>query len=132
MDGERAFALPPWRVRRPAQIRVSTTPAIWISSALSPLTARTSGRPQISIGLIDGPVALDHPDLATENIREVPGNWRLCTPMPATQHARMVHLSRDPFREADVRGFDRVRSNLLSRKSRQAGRASRWRLLEAR
>ena len=37
------------------------------------LMARTSGRPEISIGLIDGPVALDHPDLAAENIREVPG-----------------------------------------------------------
>jgi subtilisin family serine protease len=35
--------------------------------------ARTSGRPEIAIGLIDGPVALDHPDLAAENIREVPG-----------------------------------------------------------
>jgi hypothetical protein len=41
--------------------------------ALSPLVARTSGRPDISIGLIDGPVALDHPDLAAENIGEVPG-----------------------------------------------------------
>ena len=40
---------------------------------LSPLMSRTSGRPEISIGLIDGPVALDHPDLAAENIREVPG-----------------------------------------------------------
>jgi len=37
------------------------------------LMARTSGRPEISIGLIDGPVALDHPGLAAENIREVPG-----------------------------------------------------------
>jgi hypothetical protein len=37
------------------------------------LMARTSGRPEILIGLIDGPVALDHPDLAAENIREVPG-----------------------------------------------------------
>ena len=35
--------------------------------------ARTSGRLEISIGLIDGPVALDHPDLAAENIREVAG-----------------------------------------------------------
>lgn len=41
---------------------------------LSPLMARTSGRPEISIGLIDGPVALDHPDLAVQNIREVPGD----------------------------------------------------------
>ena len=40
---------------------------------LPQLMARTSGRPEISIGLIDGPVALDHPDLAAENIREVPG-----------------------------------------------------------
>jgi subtilisin family serine protease len=35
--------------------------------------ARTSGRSEISIGLIDGPVALDHTDLAAENIREIPG-----------------------------------------------------------
>jgi subtilisin family serine protease len=40
---------------------------------LLPLMARTSGRPEIAVGLIDGPVALDHPDLAAENIREVPG-----------------------------------------------------------
>jgi subtilisin family serine protease len=40
---------------------------------LTPLMARTSGRPEISIGLIDGPVALDHPDLAAENVREVAG-----------------------------------------------------------
>ena len=37
------------------------------------LMARTSGRPEIAIGLIDGPAALDHPDLVAENIREVPG-----------------------------------------------------------
>jgi subtilisin family serine protease len=41
---------------------------------LSSLMARTSGRPEIAIGLIDGPVALDHPELAAENIREVAGN----------------------------------------------------------
>ncbi len=40
---------------------------------LSPLMARTSGGPEIAIGLIDGPVALDHPDLAAENICEVSG-----------------------------------------------------------
>ena len=40
---------------------------------LSPLMARTSGRPEIPIGLIDGPVALDNPDLAAENIRQVSG-----------------------------------------------------------
>jgi subtilisin family serine protease len=41
---------------------------------LPALMARTSGRPEISIALIDGPVALDHPDLAAENIREVSGD----------------------------------------------------------
>lgn len=40
---------------------------------LTPLLERTRGRPEIKIGLIDGPVALEHPDLTTENIREVPG-----------------------------------------------------------
>jgi subtilisin family serine protease len=34
---------------------------------------RTSGRPEIKVGLIDGPVVIDHPELATESIREVPG-----------------------------------------------------------
>jgi subtilisin family serine protease len=42
---------------------------------LTPLLERTSGRPEIKIGLIDGPVVLDHPDLPTENIREVPGEF---------------------------------------------------------
>jgi subtilisin family serine protease len=40
---------------------------------LPQLMARTEGRPEIAIGLIDGPVALDHPDLTADNIREVPG-----------------------------------------------------------
>ena len=51
----------------------STVPNHLQLVGLSALMARTSGRPEISIGLIDGPVALDHPDLAAENIREVPG-----------------------------------------------------------
>jgi subtilisin family serine protease len=40
---------------------------------LSQLMERTSGSPAITIGLIDGPVATSHPDLVSENIREVPG-----------------------------------------------------------
>ncbi len=40
---------------------------------LSPLMERTSGRPEVAIGLIDGPVAINHPDLAAQRIREVPG-----------------------------------------------------------
>jgi subtilisin family serine protease len=33
--------------------------------------AVTSGRPEIRIGLVDGPVAVDHPDLTTENVRPI-------------------------------------------------------------
>jgi subtilisin family serine protease len=33
----------------------------------------TSGRPEIIIGLIDGPVVINHPDLAGENVREIAG-----------------------------------------------------------
>jgi subtilisin family serine protease len=33
----------------------------------------TSGRPEITIGLIDGPVVISHADLATGSIREIPG-----------------------------------------------------------
>jgi subtilisin family serine protease len=40
---------------------------------LSQLMALTSGRPELVIGLIDGPVAVDHPDLADSNVRELPG-----------------------------------------------------------
>jgi subtilisin family serine protease len=40
---------------------------------LTALMELTSGRPEIAIGLLDGPVALDHPDLASENIHEIPG-----------------------------------------------------------
>jgi hypothetical protein len=36
---------------------------------LSGLMALTRGRADISIGLVDGSVALDHPDLATKNVR---------------------------------------------------------------
>jgi subtilisin family serine protease len=42
---------------------------------LTPLMERTHGTSEIKIGLIDGPIFLDHPDLATENIREVPGEF---------------------------------------------------------
>jgi len=40
---------------------------------LTPLMQRTSGRPEIKVGLIDGPVAMDHPDLAGQNVQEVTG-----------------------------------------------------------
>jgi subtilisin family serine protease len=40
---------------------------------LTPLMDLTSGRADIRVGLIDGPVASDHPDLAAENIRQISG-----------------------------------------------------------
>jgi subtilisin family serine protease len=40
---------------------------------LTPLMELTSGRPEIIIGLVDGPVVIGHPDLAGENVREIPG-----------------------------------------------------------
>jgi subtilisin family serine protease len=39
---------------------------------LLPLMARTTGRPEVTIGLIDGPVAKSHPDFESQNIRELP------------------------------------------------------------
>jgi subtilisin family serine protease len=40
---------------------------------LTALMERCRGRPHMTVGLIDGPVAMDHPDLTTEMIREIPG-----------------------------------------------------------
>ena len=40
---------------------------------LRPLMKLTSGQAETAIALIDGPVAIDHPDLASENIRAIPG-----------------------------------------------------------
>lgn len=40
---------------------------------LRPLMARGEGRSEVVIGLIDGPVALGHPDLAEVKVHEVPG-----------------------------------------------------------
>jgi subtilisin family serine protease len=38
---------------------------------LTPLMERTRGKPQIAIGLVDGPVLLAHPELAGQRIRQV-------------------------------------------------------------
>ena len=43
---------------------------------LSDLMKRGPGRPEITIGLIDGPVAQDLPDLAATTIREIPGRLK--------------------------------------------------------
>jgi hypothetical protein len=43
---------------------------------LTALMDRISGRAEISIGRIDGPMLLSHPELTSEHIREVPGKLR--------------------------------------------------------
>ena len=47
---------------------------------LPALMERSIGKPEVRIGLIDGPVAIEHPDLASESLREVSGrNGATCT-----------------------------------------------------
>ena len=46
------------------------------SVGLTPLMELTSGGAQIAVGLIDGPVVKDHPDLVSDHIREVAGKFR--------------------------------------------------------
>lgn len=41
---------------------------------LTTLMKRTNGNPEVKIGLIDGPVVVQHPDLASAHLREIPGN----------------------------------------------------------
>jgi subtilisin family serine protease len=74
---------------------------------LSELMARTSGSPQIAIGLVDGPVSMTHPDLATENIREVAGSTAACTRADslACQHGTFVAGLLAAKRESPVRGI---------------------------
>ena len=43
------------------------------------LMDRTSGQAEICVGLIDGPVALEHPDLARARIHEITGHGGACT-----------------------------------------------------
>jgi hypothetical protein len=45
--------------------------------SLSRLMERTAGRPEVVVGLIDGPVVVNHADFAAENIRvlALPPNW---------------------------------------------------------
>jgi subtilisin family serine protease len=60
---------------------------------LTALMQRTSGKAEIAIGLIDGPVAIGHPDLASNSIREVPnGLPGACTQAnsAACQHGTFV------------------------------------------
>ena len=70
---------------------------------LSPLMARTSGTPEIPIGLIDGPVRLDHPDLVTEKYPRSTGqaHWGRS---PAADHDRAASAERMGGLRGDVHG----------------------------
>jgi subtilisin family serine protease len=60
---------------------------------LSPLMALCAGRPEVKIGLIDGPVDMNHPELARERVRELAAkssNTRSKTHVPALQHGTFV------------------------------------------
>jgi subtilisin family serine protease len=47
---------------------------------LTALMERSSGSPDVKLGLIDGPVVTEHPDLTGEHLHEIPGNNRAtCT-----------------------------------------------------
>lgn len=47
---------------------------------LTALMEHTSGSPEVMIGLIDGPIVTQHPDLAGEHLHEIPGrNGATCT-----------------------------------------------------
>ena len=52
---------------------------------LTALMERTSGIPEVKIGLVDGPVVTQHADLASEHFREIPGhNGATCTQANST------------------------------------------------
>src|SRR5690554_3697544 len=60
---------------------------------LTSLMDLTSGRPEIQIGLIDGPVAKDHTDLTAKSIREIPKRLSSRCTQPnsiACQHGTFV------------------------------------------
>jgi subtilisin family serine protease len=42
-------------------------------AGLTALMERTGGKPEVVVGLVDGPIAMNHPDLTGRTIREVPG-----------------------------------------------------------
>jgi hypothetical protein len=60
---------------------------------LSPLIGQTTGRPEVAGGLINGRVAKGHPDLESENIRELPaakGVLAPCRPAPLVSTGHLL------------------------------------------
>jgi subtilisin family serine protease len=74
---------------------------------LLPLMEMTAGSPEISIALIDGPIAVGHPDLAIENIRPVFKDTGVCA-IPrsdACGHGTLVAGVLHANRSSAVRGI---------------------------
>jgi subtilisin family serine protease len=63
----------------PRPARAASMKAPWDLVRLGPVMERGIGRPEVVVGLIDGPVAIDHPDLARESVREITGHGGSCT-----------------------------------------------------
>jgi subtilisin family serine protease len=58
----------------PSPVTNSRSPLVLVNLTL--LMELSSGRAETTIALIDGPVATDHKDLSSTNIREIPGRLR--------------------------------------------------------
>jgi len=64
---------------------------------LTPLMVRKIGQAKVKIGLIDGPVAMDHPDLAGENIHQVPAKQATAFPWQTAWPVCMERSSPECF-----------------------------------
>jgi hypothetical protein len=74
---------------------------------LPPLMERTSGRPEIVVGLIDGPVATGLSSLASENIRQAAGSSGSCPALggPACQHGTYLAGTLNARRSSPTAGI---------------------------
>ena len=70
---------------------------------LSRVTDVTSGSSTVKIGLIDGPVALDHPELDGRRIRELPAAAMARASSPTALLACTARLSQGYWQERDRR-----------------------------
>jgi subtilisin family serine protease len=75
---------------------------------LPPLMELTAGGPAVTVALIDGPVALDHPDLAAHNTRLLPARSGASCSQPesvACTHGTLVAGILHAKRDSPVRGI---------------------------
>jgi hypothetical protein len=71
----------------------------------------TAGRPDIRVGLIDGPVAVSHSALAGDNIRDLPGEARgACS--QASIWSQFPSASETQIRSAFIHAHAQARTNV--------------------